>query len=311
MKDRSGITAGSVYYRLRTLAHSRQLDFNHVLTRYVLERLLYRLSISPYRTRFALKGAMLFTVWTADIPRMTRDVDLLGCDTSDREAIQKTFRAILDGAADDGVRFDGASARARQIRLERPNGGIRIKANACIGTARIPVRIDIGFGDAVSPGLVELDYPTLLDGPGPRLLTCPRETFVAEKLEAIVSIGIRTSRMKDYYDLLTMARLFEFGGRSLSQAIRATFKVRGTQLPNAIPPALSRDFTTDPDSMERWDAFIRRPGLLIDSPDLAATVGEIATFVMPPTSAALSESPFARLWQPSTGWTQESPGECS
>lgn len=304
MRDRPKNVPQSVRDRLRAVTVRLRLDYNLILTRYVLERLLYRLSVSPHKDRFALKGAMLFAVWTQNLIRPTQDLDLLGFGDSGLDALRDTFRNIMSTPVpDDGVTFNLDSVRAEPIRAEQLYDGIRVSALAFIGTARVPIQIDIGFGDAITPGLEEQDYPTLLDAPAPRLRTYPRETVIAEKLEAIVDIGTRTSRMKDYYDLLFIARLFAFDGQTLSQAIRATFERRKTELPKAIPPALSPDFAADTDAAERWNAFIRRTPLLIDPPALTDVVEEIARFVMPPAIAAASGTSFARRWLPSTGWT--------
>jgi predicted nucleotidyltransferase component of viral defense system len=303
MKDEPKNVAQSVRDRLRTVTVGLRLDYNLVLARYVLERLLYRLSVSPHGNRFALKGAMLFSVWTANIVRPTRDLDLLGFGSSDAYALRDTFREIMrTPAPDDGVVFDLDSVRTEPIRAKHRYDGVRIGALAFIGSARVPIQIDIGFGDAITPGLDEQDYPTLLDGPAPRLRAYPRETVVAEKLEAIVDIGTRTSRMKDYYDLLYLARFFAFDGSTLSRAIRATFERRRTELPRVVPAALSPDFGSDIAAVERWNAFVRRTPLPIDPPKLAGVVEEIARFVMPPAIAAASGRPFVQQWQASAGW---------
>ncbi|HML92936.1 nucleotidyl transferase AbiEii/AbiGii toxin family protein [Methyloceanibacter sp.] len=303
MRDRPKNVAQSVRDRLRAVTVRLSLDYNLILTRYVLERLLYRLSVSAHKDRFALKGAMLFVVWTANIIRPTQDLDLLGFGDSGHDALREAFRDIMSTPVpDDGVTFDLDSVQAEPIRAEQLYDGIRVSALAFIGTARVPIQIDIGFGDAITPGLEEQDYPTLLDAPAPRLRTYPRETVIAEKLEAIVDIGTRTSRMKDYYDLLFMARLFAFDGQMLSQAIRATFERRKTELPKAVPPALSQDFAADADAVERWNAFIRRMPLLVDPLALTDVVEEITRFVMPPAIAAALGTPFAQKWQPSMGW---------
>lgn len=304
MKDRPKNVAQSVRDRLRTVTVGLRLDYNLIMTHYVLERLPYRLSVSPHRYRFALKGAMLFVVWTANIIRPTQDLDLLGFGDPDLDALRNAFRDIMRAPVpDDGVMFDLDSVRAEPIRAEQLYEGVRVNTLAFVGTARVPIQIDVGFGDAITPGLEEQDYPTLLDAPAPRLRTYPRETVIAEKFEAIVDIGTRTSRMKDYYDLLCMARLFAFDGQTLSEAIRATFERRKTELPKAVPPALSPHFGADLDAIERWDAFVRRTMLLIDAPALTDVVEEIARFVMPPTIAAASGRSLTQKWQRSMGWT--------
>lgn len=303
MKDRPRNLAQSVRDRLKAVAVGQRLDYNLVLTRYVVERLLFRLGASVHRDRFALKGAMLFAVWTADIIRPTRDLDLLGFGDSDPGAVRQAFLEILGAdVPEDGVAFDLTAIRAEPIRAEQLHEGVRVTAAALIGSARVPVQIDIGFGDAITPGLGEADYPTLLDAPAPRLRIYPRETVVAEKFEALVAIGARTSRMKDYYDLYCLPRLFGFDGRILADAIRATFARRGTDIPRETPPALSSAFAADPDALARWSAFIGRTPLLMPPPALPELVRDVAAFVMPPALAARGEGPVPKQWLSPGGW---------
>lgn len=210
-------------------ARAERSDFQILLTRYALERLLYRLSVSPHRDRFILKGAMLFVTWVADPFRPTRDLDLLGHGDNDAESIAETFRSICaQSVADDGVTFDVAALTAAPIREEAEYGGVRVRTTATIAGARIPIQVDIGFGDAVTPAPVDIDYPALLDAPAPHLRAYPVETVVAEKFEALVTLGIANSRLKDFYDLWLIAQTFEFRQFALVEAVRATFERRGT-----------------------------------------------------------------------------------
>lgn len=207
----------SVRARLLNLARQRKQPFDVLLTRYVLERLLYRLSTTAHRDRFVLKGAMLLTTWFDDPARPTRDLDLLGFGDPDADAMLGIFREICAVPADDGVTFDIAALAIDRIREELAYGGLRIKTVATIDRARIPVVVDIGFGDAVEPGLDELDLPVLLDLPAPRLRVYARETVIAEKFQAIVMLGHANSRMKDYYDIWLLSRTHEFKGDGLAR----------------------------------------------------------------------------------------------
>jgi len=308
MKDKSKNIAQSVRDRLKTTALRLKLDYNLILIRYVLERLLFRLSASRHRDRFALKGAMLFVAWTEDVIRPTRDLDLLGFGDSEIEEICSAFADILGTEVpDDGVVFDRDALAAEPIRAGQLYDGVRISVLAFVGSARVPVQIDVGFGDAVTPGLDERDYPTLLDMPAPRLRTYPRETVVAEKLEAIVSIGTRTSRMKDYYDLFCLARMFEFDGETLSAAIQATFDRRGTKVPTEPPPALSSGFAQEADVNERWAAFVRRTPLLVAPPPLVELVDELQKFLLPPARMAASVGERFDRWSVGIGWIVKPP----
>jgi hypothetical protein len=203
----------SVRARLLDRARKEKGDLQNLLTRYALERLLYRLSLSSERDHFVLKGAMLFTAWVRNPFRPTQDLDLLGSGNEDAAAILGRFRTIctLD-VPDDGVVFEIDRLRAAQIREEARYGGVKVKTSATIGGARVPIQIDVGFGDVVTPEPVEFDYPSLLDNPSPRLRAYPPETVIAEKFEAIVSIGVANTRMKDFYYLWMLAQNFPFEG---------------------------------------------------------------------------------------------------
>ena len=222
---------GSVRARLLNISKQRQQPNELLLTRYAIERLLYRLSITNHRERFVLKGAMLMTAWLGDSFRPTRDLDLLSFGDSDPQAMLAVFREICAVAMDDGVVFDVKSLRIDLVREELQYGGLRIKTHATIGGARVRVVVDIGFGDVVEPGIVELELSVWLDLPPPRLRAYPRETVIAEKFQAMVALGRANSRMKDFYDVWVLARAYDFSGASLARAIAATFTRRNTPVP--------------------------------------------------------------------------------
>lgn len=234
--------AASVRQRLLNLAHRKAEPFDLVLTRYAQERLLYRLGQSEWRNKFLLKGAMLFAVWYDRPYRPTRDLDLLGFGASDIPQLEATFQSLCRIEAEDGIQFLVDTVRGAEIREANIYAGVRIKLIAHLAGAKIPLQIDIGFGDAVTPAPEQIDYPTLLDFPAPRLMAYPHYTVVSEKLQAIVMLGIANSRMKDFYDLWIMARRLFFEGSVLCQAIKATFQRRSTILPETVPIAFNRFF---------------------------------------------------------------------
>jgi len=293
----------SVATRLRNIADARQTDVALILRRYAIERLLYRLSVSAERDRFVLKGAMLFTAWMPDPFRPTQDLDLLGFGDDDVAAVAKSVVRICKHAVpDDGLIFDVASIKAAAIRTTQDYGGVRVKMIALLGKTRIPVQIDIGFGDAVTPEITELEFPPLLDAPAPKIRAYPKETVFAEKLQAIVALGLINTRMKDYYDLLALARLFDFDGEVLRQAVIATFERRGTSFPDGVPTGLSPEFVSDPQKAALWNAFIGREPLLLNPGDLVAAVEDIAAFVMPPLEAARYTKAFKKKWTAGGPW---------
>jgi len=269
----------SVRARLLSRAHAEHLDFQVLLTRYALERVLYRLSMSEHRNRFILKGAMLFSVWVNAPFRPTRDLDLLGYGDNDVNAIADAFRSICaQPVVDDGVEFDIAALKAAPIREDLEYAGVRVRTSAIIDRARMPVQIDVGFGDAVTPAPVQIDYPVLLDMPAPRLRAYPVETVVAEKFEALVTRGIVNSRLKDYYDLWMIARTFELKASSLAEAARRTFERRGTPLPNVPPAGLTDEFPTA--WAPQWRTFLRRERLAPAPEDFAAVISDVRRFLM-------------------------------
>ncbi|MEZ5455049.1 MAG: nucleotidyl transferase AbiEii/AbiGii toxin family protein [Lysobacteraceae bacterium] len=254
--------AASVRARLLNLAKVQGSDFQQMLVRFALERFLYRLSQSPHADRFLLKGALLFTLWY-DMPhRATRDADLLGFGASDLESITQSFRDIASVAVDDGIVFDPASVTAEEIRKEAGYAGARILINGELARARCRTQIDIGFGDAVTPGPVESTFPVLLaDLPAPQLRTYPVYTVIAEKLHAIALLGMANSRMKDYFDLAVLLEREALDADTLARAIAATFVRRGMPVPVELPVGLTDEFSGDASRQLQWQVFLRKNDL--------------------------------------------------
>ena len=274
----------SVRARLLNLAKERNQPFDLLLTRYVLERFLYRLSSSPHRDRFVLKGAMLMAVWLKDPYRPTRDLDFLGFGDSDPEGMLAVFRDICALPGEDAVAFDLAGLEVDHIRDDAVYGGLRIKTTATVDGARVRVLIDVGFGDAIEPGLVETEVPVLLNQPAPRLRAYPPETVIAEKFQAMVALGRANSRMKDFYDIWFLAKSFDFEGPGLSQAISATFTRRETPIPAEAPDALTAAFAGDSVKQRQWTEFAAN--IMTKPASLAELVRTLAAFLMPHAEAA-------------------------
>ena len=287
----------SVRARLLDRSRVERTDFQILLTRYALERLLYRLSQSPHRDRFVLKGAMLFVTWVEDPFRPTRDLDFLGYGENSPDAIGEVFREICgQPVEDDGVAFDIGAITAVSIREDVESGGIRVRTSATIAGARVPIQVDIGFGDAVTPGPVDIVYPPLLDAPAPRLRAYPVTTVVAEKFQALVQLGIANSRLKDFYDLWLIAQTFEFDRASLAEAVRQTFARRETMLPTEKPIGLSDAYAEA--WGRQWKAFLGRERMASAPTELAAVVSDLAGFLLPLIEPAESDE----RWKPGEGW---------
>ena len=237
------------------LAKARGVGFNRVLVQYGIERVLYRLSESKHSDKFVLKGAMLFVVWQGVQHRETRDLDLLGFGENSIEEMVRVFEEICaKKVIDDGLTFE--SVTAAPIAAIQGYGGVSVKINARLEAARIVVNVDIGFGDQVTPKPSLVDFPVLLDFPCPRVRAYPTATVVAEKFQAMVALGERNTRMKDFFDLWYLSNSFDFDGPLLLRAIQGTFDRRSTPLPLTTPVALTDSFATNNEGM--WTAFLRR-----------------------------------------------------
>lgn len=295
--------SASVEKRLLNLSRQSGEDFQYVLMRYGLERLMYRLSRSVYAKEFVVKGAMLLRVWTGEQYRPTKDLDLLAILDKSPEELDQIFRDICTlTVEDDGLVFRSETIRVRQIREDNVYGGVRVTLEARLGKIRIPLQVDIGFGDTVTPEAQQEEFPTLLDFPAPILLTYPMETSIAEKFEAIVNLGLTNSRMKDYYDIWLLSQQFDFDGANLVRAIEATFRRRRAVLPKELPIGLSIEFVSDAGKLSQWDAFVRRSRLDTKEINLETVVKVIADFMMLPSIAAAEGKAFLLRWTPGGPW---------
>lgn len=293
--------SASVRARLLNKARAEKQDFNLLLTRYALERILYRLSISQQRDQFLLKGALLFDLWF-DVPhRPTHDADFLGFGSAEIPHIEALFRQICRLEVKDGIAFQPESVKAAEIRKEANYAGVRVTLMSMLDSARCPVQIDIGFGDAVVPGPEEVLYPVILgEMAEPHLRVYPRYTVVAEKLEALTSLGMLNSRMKDYFDLWVLARHSDFDGSVLSRAVAATFERRRTVIPDGVPIGLADEFIQDTQKEKQWQAFLRKNAL--DKTPLATVVGDLRDFLLPVLTAIAAGSSHDYAWRAGAGW---------
>jgi predicted nucleotidyltransferase component of viral defense system len=261
----------SVRARLLNRALADKVDFNLLLTRYALERLLYRLSVSAWSNEFLLKGALLFDLWFDQPQRPTRDIDLLGFGPAGLEHLTTVFQEICGQAGADGIEFDPASVRAAEIRKDANYEGLRITLLGTLDGAGCAIQVDVGYGDAVTPAADSVLFPVVLeDMPRPTLRAYPVYTVVAEKYQAIVNLGIANTRMKDYFDLWILARHATIDRTILNQAIQATFERRGTPIPTDMLLGLSAVFAADPAKQQQWKAFLSKNKL--KAPELLEVV---------------------------------------
>ena len=294
--------AASVRQRLLNHARAEGRPFNEVLQYFALERFLYRLGRSSYRRQFVLKGALMFTVWQSPFPRPTRDIDLLGHLDNAVEHVVSAVQAICrEPAPEDGLRFDAENIAGERI-IEAANyEGVRVRFTAYLGAARIPMQIDVGFGDPLVPGPSLVRLPTILDFPPPELQGYSRESAIAEKFQIMVYMGEVNSRMKDFYDVWLLATNFDFDGSILAQAIRETFRCWQTSLP-LTPVAFSDGFAQDREKQVQWNAFIRRHRLEETPVTLRGAIQVIAAFLQPVIQALSEGRRFDRRWSPGGPW---------
>jgi hypothetical protein len=296
--------AAAIRQGLLNLARQRKEDFGLILTKYGLERILFRLSQSKHLDLFILKGALLFELWTEQRYRPTRDADFLATGDNSPERFANIFKEICEQKVeDDGLRFDEKTAKAEAIKEGADYEGVRVTFVGHLGEARIPIQVDIGFGDIVTPGPVETIYPALLDLPRPKLMAYPKESVIAEKFEAIVKLGIANSRMKDFHDVDGLASRFEFKGEVLAEAIRRTFEHRGTQLPaDGAPIAFRAEFYADENKIRQWNAFCSKNKLYVQQRELKQVIGEIRAFLAPLATAIQRGESFNAVWKPGHRW---------
>ena len=295
--------AASIAARLLNREKATGEDHQTLLTSYCLERFLYRLSVSDRRECFVLKGAMLLRLWSDRPYRATRDLDLLRRGDGAFDAIREDLRAIVaTPVLPDAVRFDGERIGIEAIRAEDEYAGTRATLPARCGKARLTLQIDMGLGDAVWPAPQTCTYPTLLDFPAPELLAYPREAVVAEKFEAMVVLGDRNSRIKDFFDLHHLASRFEFDRATLAEAVRRTFERRHTPIPAKEPIGLTPMYWDNPSRPAQVRAFARRAGIAISSDPARDLAGVLSAFLLPLLEDVQSGTPREGTWAAGGPW---------
>jgi predicted nucleotidyltransferase component of viral defense system len=289
--------------QLLEISRQRNEDFQFVLMRYGLERLLYRLASSRFADKFVLKGALLFEVWMNQPYRPTKDLDLLGFGDHAPDILVEIFSEICRTDVEpDGLIFDAERMFVSEIREHQNYEGLRVKLTAFLGNARIPIQIDIAFGDAVTPRANKIKFPPILSMSAATILCYPKETVIAEKLQAAVYLDMQNSRMKDFCDIYWLSRFFDFDGDILVRAIRATFRRRKTALPDGAPVFMSQEFTGDRLKQGQWQAFIRKASVSGLPDNLEMAIAKIKQFLLPPLEASGKDDPFRYHWPAHGPW---------
>jgi hypothetical protein len=296
MTSRQNISA-SVKQRLLNRSKTDNRSFNELLQYYAMERFLYRLSLSSHAQHYILKGALMLRAWNSPEFRSTMDIDMLGKTGNEETNIIVQICDILAVEVDpDGLVFDSESIRTERITEDADYEGIKVRFNGFLGTARISMQIDIGFGDIVYPEPQKAELPCLLDFPAPSLLCYSRESVIAEKFEAMIKLGHLNSRMKDFYDIWLLSRQFRFELSNLAEAVKLTFKQRGTELSQPIE-AFSADFISSHLSM--WAVFRKR----LKQDHVPASFQDIATEVESFLAPVIKGDSEEKEWQPAGSWS--------
>jgi len=294
--------AASVRARLTAHAKADGRPFQEVLQYFAMERFLARLSKSDYCDKFILKGGLMFAVWNSSYTRPTKDIDFLAYIANDVDTAADVVREVcrIDDQT-DGIIFDPETVAPVLIKEDADYEGVRVTFLGHLESARINMQIDMGFGDVVAPEPQMLTYPTILDHSAPRIRGYPAETVVAEKFQAMVQLGQLNSRIRDFYDIWTMSRQFEFNGVTLQRALENTFSHRDTVMePNPI--AFQAAFTEDSAKQSQWSGFCRKSKIESAPKRLSEMISEIAAFLMPVAEAIVDQESFDRTWKPGGPW---------
>jgi predicted nucleotidyltransferase component of viral defense system len=297
--------AASVRQRLLNEARASSRPFNELLQYFAMERFLFRLSVSPHGERFVLKGALMLATWEISLTRPTSDIDLLGSVANDVEQIVAIVKEVCRQEVEpDGLEFNADTVTGERIAEEAEYEGVRVRFRGNLGTARVSMQIDVGFGDAVVPAPVTIDYPTLLDLPAPQVRGYSKESVIAEKFHTMVRRGVLNSRMRDFFDVWALSRQFDFDGAVLAAAIRETFG-RRDQLLGRRPVALTEEFAADKSKVAQWRGFLRK-NLLRDAPsELKVVIQALAAFLGPVAEALHEDQEFRGRWRAQGPWSEE------
>ena len=294
--------AASIHQRLLNKSRLTGRPFNELLQYYAMERFLYRLSKSAFADRFILKGALMLMVWKAPVSRPTRDMDFLGRIDNDIGTIAGAVRDVCSSEVEpDGLEFNPDTIRAERIAEDADYEGVRVLFQGNLGNSRISMQFDVGFGDMVVPCPTKIQYPTIIEMPSPALTGYSMESTIAEKFEAMVKLGALNSRMKDFFDIWLLSRLYEFTGGTLVSAISSTFRTRNTEI-SQYSSVFSAEFMADKSKATQWEAFLRRTAIESAPLQFSAVIEQISVFLGPPAEAVANGTAFNKSWPAGGPW---------
>lgn len=303
MKKEVENVEASVKAQLQNKARETSRPFSEMLQYYGMERFLYRFSQSKYAEEFVLKGALLFAVWQIPERRTTLDIDFWARFDNQVAAVETVMKDVCNILVDsDGLKFDEATVQSCKIKEDADYEGVRVKLVGFLDRSRIPMQIDVGFGDIIFPKTKVIEYPVILDFPRPLLNGYPAESMISEKFEAMIKLGLLNSRMKDFYDIWLMLRQFDFKGANLAEAIKKTFKHRKTDIPKARPLFAEEIYDEMSDRQTLWTAFLIKSDIKHAPDKLFIVANAIEDFLVEPVLAINKGIKFNRGWKSPKGW---------
>lgn len=295
--------AASIRHRLQENARATGRPFQEVLQYFTMERFLYRLAESPHAQKFVLKGALMYMAWGTASSRPTKDIDLLARTSNDVDDVLMLIRDVCRTQVEsDGLEFDTTTLHGRIIKEDADYEGVRVTFLVRLQNAEIHMQIDMGFGDVLTPAATLTEYPTILGLAAPRLLGYSRETWIAEKFDAIVKLGLLNSRLKDFFDIWQLSRRFDFDGTILSEAISRTFANRGTAIV-VSPTALTPAYASDAARASQWRGFLQKSRITVAPSDLGQVLDDLAGFLLPVARAIQAQEPFTQRWNAPGPWS--------
>jgi len=293
----------SIKDQLQNNAKETNRPFAEVLQYYGMERFLYRVSQSKYTDKLILKGALMFTVWHVPERRITLDIDFLARYDNQIASIEKIIKDVCKTTVvQDGLAFDPANVKGQRIKEDADYEGVRVKFLGLLARSRIPMQIDIGFGDSIYPKAKEIEYPVILDLPKPRIKGYPAESVISEKFEAMVKLGLLNSRMKDFYDIWLMMRQFKFSGQKLVEALKRTFKHRKTPLPEKSPLFAEEIYDENSDQQTLWKAFLAKGEIQHAPEKLSIVAYNIEGFLIQPIQMIAKKEKLNKVWEATGKW---------
>jgi hypothetical protein len=302
MTEKTKNIAASVHQRLLNKARESSRPFNEIFQHFVIERFIYRLSKSTHADRFVLKGALMFSAWTGSMSRPTMDIDLLGKIENRLETIVAVVKDACEiEVEDDGIVFHKDTVTATRITEDADYKGVRVLLRGNLGSIRVFLQIDIGFGDVIVPKPDRFKYPALLDFPPPELDGYTMESTIAEKFQAMVKLGLLNSRMKDFYDIWFLSRMFDFKGKMLSEAIEKTFEKRETPI-TSEPTIFNPSFMKDEDKQAQWIGFINKAKLGDTPTSFESITADIKVFLQPVVDSIINRQTLRLFWAAPGPW---------